>query len=280
MLNYLQEVAVINVLIFVNLFVLIFNLIYFIQIVKKEKRIFKSYKSHLFLKRHKYVNNYLNKIEGKLFNLGFPYKLNLKKCLFIKYILSSLVFLIAYINYNSLKVPCVLYFVIFFIPNYLIYSYKNKEKYLLINELKNITNNLILYLSSYTSLKDSLNLIKPTIKNKRLYLAYDMFLKEYNMNGYKLSLPSRNLESKFESYELSLFLTSIIQGDKEGNVLDAVLKYKETLEFNYFKYLKKKASTRLLYVTFGTILSLINIVLVVMYPILMQVMDSLQIVFS
>lgn len=234
----------------------------------------------MFFTKHKYVNNYLNKIESKLFNLGFPYKLNLKKYLFIKYILSSIVFLIAYINYNNFKVPCILFFVIFFTPNYLIYSYKNKEKCLLINELKNITNNLILYLSSYTSLKDSLNLIKPTIKNKRLYVAYEIFLKEYNMNGYKLNLPSRNLEAKFESYELSLFLTSLIQGDKEGNILDAILKYKETLEFNYFKYLKKKAGTRLLYVTFGTVLSLINIVLVIMYPIFMQVVDSLKIIFS
>lgn len=272
--------AIINVLIFVALYILISNLICLIKVLKKKHQIVNSNSKYLSLSKRKYLNSYLDKIENKLFNLGFPYKLNLKKYLIIKYGLSIVVFLIAFLNYKTLKIPILLYFVIFFTPNYLIYNYKNKEKSLLINELKNITNNLILYLSSYTSLKDSLNQIQSTIKNKRLYSAYEIFLKEYNMNGYKLNKPAKNLESKFESYELSLFLGTLIQGDKEGNILDAILKYKETLELNYFKYLKKQTATRLMYVTFGTILSLINIVLIVMYPILMQVMDSLQIIFS
>lgn len=272
--------AVINVLIFVTLYILVFNLIRFIKILKKQNQIVNSNSKYLSFSKRKYINCYLNKIYNKLFNLGFPYKLNLKKYLIIKYGLSVIVFLIALFNYKSLKVPFLLYFVIFFTPNYLIYSYKNKEKCLLINELKNITNNLILYLSSYTSLKDSLNKIQSTIKNKRLYVAYEIFLKEYNMNGYKLNSPAKKLEAKFESYELSLFLGTLIQGDREGNVLEAILKYKETLELNYFKYLKKKTATRLMYVTLGTILSLINIILIVMYPILMQVMNSLQIIFS
>ena len=55
-----------------------------------------------------------------------------------KYILSILVFLLAYFNYKSFKVPFVLLIIIYLFPNYLVYSYIKKEKNILINELRNI----------------------------------------------------------------------------------------------------------------------------------------------
>jgi len=75
-------------------------------------------------------------------------------------------------------------------------------------------------------------------------------------------------------------LRSLIQGDAEGNLLENLEKFAETLELNYFKYLKKKSAERLMYVTLGTVISLVDIVLVVMYPIFKQVIDNLQVIFS
>ena len=100
------------------------------------------------------------------------------------------------------------------------------------------------------------------------------------MNGYNLKKCSKNLESKFYSYEMSLFLSTIIQGDIEGNLLENLKRFMDTLELNYFKYLKKKSQERLMYVTLGTVISLLNIVLIVMYPMFKQVIDNLNIIFS
>lgn len=271
--------ADIYVLIYITLAVLIFNLISIYTVLKKQKHILSSSKKHISNKK-RYVSKYINKIESKLFNLGYPYKLNTKKYLFIKYILSILLFILAYLNYNNLKVPCILAVTIYLVPNYLIHSYTKKEKYILINELKNIVNSMILCLSSHTTLKDTLYQAVHSIKYKRLKEAYEVFSKEYEMNGYKLKSPAQTLEKKFKTYELTLFLGTLIQGEKEGNLLESLEKYRDTLELNYFKYLKRKTAQSLLYVTFGTVLSLINIVSVVMYPILVQVLNNLQLIFA
>lgn len=271
--------ADIYVLIYVTLIVLIFNLISLYIVLKKQRYILSDGKKYLSHKK-RYLSKYVNKIESKLFNLGYPYKLTTKKYLVIKYIVSILVFIISYFNYKSFKVPSMLLIIIFLIPDYLVYSYTKKERNILIGELRNIVNSMIICLSSYATLKDSLILALESIKYKRFKESYEAFVNEYNMNGYRLNEPSKTLERKFNTYELSLFLGTLLQGEKEGSLLEGLEKYKDTLELNYFKYLKQKAGRNLLYVTLGTVLSLINIVIVVMYPILVQVLDSLQLIFS
>jgi hypothetical protein len=71
-----------------------------------------------------------------------------------------------------------------------------------------------------------------------------------------------------------------MQGENEGEIIESLERYKEVLEINYFKYLKRKGATKTLYVTLGTVVSLINLVLVVMYPIIMQVFNNLQLIFA
>ena len=248
-------------------------------VLKKQQYILSESKKYISHKKF-YASKYINKIESKLFNLGYPYKLNTKRYLFIKYILSILLFIIAYLNYKNLKVPCILAITIFIIPNYLIHNYIKKERNILINELKNIVNSIILCLSSSATLHDSLTKSISVVKYKRFREAYEVFVKEYDMNGYKLKIPAQTLENKFKIYELTLFLGTLIQGEKEGNLLESLEKYSNTLELNYFKYLKRRTSQNLLYVTFGTILSLINIVSIVMYPIIVQVLNNLQLIFT
>jgi len=272
-------VAEIYVLIYLILAVLIFNLISLYLVLKKQKNILLNSKKQISYKKS-YTSKYANRVESKLFNLGFPYKLNAKRYLVVKYILSILLFIFSYLNYKNLKIPCVLFITIFFIPDYLIHSYIKKEKYILINEIKGIVNSLILCLSSHTTLEQALKQSCIGIKYIRLKHNYITFVKEYQMNGYKLQRPSKTLESKFKTYELTLFLGTLIQGEREGNLLESLEKYRDTLELNYFKYLKRKMAANLLYVAFGTILSLINIVAIVMYPILVQVLNNLQLIFT
>ena len=281
MLNYCQrEVAYIYVIIFIALSLLIYNLISYSQVKKKQKAILQSNNIYLSKNKKNFVSLYINKIESKLFNLGYPYKLNTKKYIVFKYVLPIVIFIIGVLNYNSIKISLILFLISFFTPNYLIYSYTKDEKNILINEIKNLTNSIVLSLSAYGTLEYALNIAKNTLTHPRFILEFDKFIYEYKMYGYNIKQAAINLEKKFDSYELSLFLSTLIQGDAEGNLLENLEKFSETLELNYFKYLKKKSAERLMYVTLGTVLSLVNIVLVVMYPIFKQVIDNLQVIFS
>lgn len=275
-----KEVTYIYVVIYVALSILIYNLITYLSVLKKQKRIILSNKIYLSNKKTIFLNRYINNIESKLFNLGRPYKLNTKKYIIIKYVFSLIVFVIAVINYKDVKISLILYLISFFTPNYLIYSFRKNERNILINEIKNLNNSIILSLSAYGTLEHALVQAKKVLTYNRFIDEYDKFIYEYKMNGYNLRQAANNLESKFNSYELSLLLSTLIQGDIEGNLLEDLIKFSETLELNYFKYLKKKSTQRLLYVTIGTVLSLVNIILIVMYPIFKQVLDNLQIIFS
>lgn len=270
----------IYVIIYIALSLLLYNLILYLNIRKKQKIILQSNNIYLSKNKKNFVSRYINKIESKLFNLGYPYKLSTKKYIVFKYILPIVFFIISILNYGSLRIPLIIFLVSFFTPNYLIYSYTKNENNILINEIKNFTNSIVLSLSAYGTLEYALNIAKNTLTYPRFIQEVDKFIYEYKMHGYNIKQAALGLEKKFNSYELSLFLSTLIQGDSEGNLLEDLEKFSETLELNYFKYLKKKSAERLMYVTLGTVLSLVNIVLVVMYPMFKQVVDNLQVIFS
>lgn len=246
----------------------------------KAREISKSSRISLVQNKFKHFNSYISRIETKLFNLGYPYKLTVKKYLFIKFAFPVLVFIIANINYGKSVVSLIFSFLSFYILDYLLHIYKKQERYTIINELKNLTNSLILNLSSYSSLRDSLKNSEKSLKYIRFKEAYQRFVYDYEMNEYNLKRGTTKFKESFTSYELSLFLSTLSQSEKEGNLIEGLEKFYATLELNYFKYLKRKLATRLLYMTLGTVLSLIDIVLVVMYPIFVQVLNSLQTIFS
>lgn len=270
----------IYVVTYIIISLLIYNLISYIRVKKKEKQILKSNNIYLSKRKKSFVINYVNKIESKLFNLGYPYKLTTKKYIVFKYILPLIIFIIGILNYRDIKIPLILFLIFFFTPNYLLYSYAKNERNLLIEEIKNITNSIILSLSAHGTLEYALSIAKNALNYPRLIIAFEKFIYEYKMYGYDIRKAAISLENKFDSYELILLLGTLIQGEQEGNLLENLEKFAETLELNYFKYLKKKSAERLMYVTLGTVLSLVNIILVVMYPIFKQVIDNLQIIFS
>ena len=71
--------AIIHVLIYINLVFLVYFLISNFSVKKKTKNILNSQKLYNSKSKAKFFNSYINKIESKLFNLEYPYKINAKK---------------------------------------------------------------------------------------------------------------------------------------------------------------------------------------------------------
>ena len=70
-----KEVTIIYVLVYLILVFLIFNLISYFNVKKKSKIVLGSEKVYNTKSKTKFFNSYINKIESKLFNLEYPYKL-------------------------------------------------------------------------------------------------------------------------------------------------------------------------------------------------------------
>lgn len=268
----------IYVIIFIFSNLIIYNLINLYLCNKNATKITDNNKSKISSNIH--INSYKKKIEQSLLKLGNPYKLNLKKYLIIKYVISPIVFLIAYLNYNNIIISLLLFLIVFYSINFLIYMFRKEENIKIINEIKNLNLNLILYLSCYTPLKEAIMKAINSLTYPRIIGCLKRFVYIYELNGYNLTSALRVIEEKFSSYELNMFLSLLKQGEKEGKLVENLERFDETLELSYFKYLKRQSEKQLVYILLGIMASLGSMSLTVIYPMVIDIMNNLQQIFS
>jgi hypothetical protein len=77
-----------------------------------------------------------------------------------------------------------------------------------------------------------------------------------------------------------MFLSILRQGEKEGKLVENLERFDETLELSYFKYLKRQSEKQLIYIVLGVMASLGSMSLVVTYPMVIDIMNNLQQIFS
>lgn len=268
----------IYVIIFIFSTLIIYNLINLYLCNKNARKV--TTNNNSIFSKNIHIISYKKKIEQNLFNLGNPYKLNLKKYLIIKYVISPIVFLVAYLNYNNIVISLIMFLITFYFINFLIYMFKKEENVKIINEIKNLNLNLILYLSCYTPLKEALIKSINSLTYERIIGCFKRFVYVYELNGYNLTNALKVIEEKFSSYELNMFLNILRQGEKEGKLVENLERFDETLELSYFKYLKRQSEKQLIYIVFGIMASLGSMSLVVIYPMVIDIMNNLQQIFS
>ena len=86
--------------------------------------------------------------------------------------------------------------------------------------------------------------------------------------------------TKFNSYEFYVFLSLLLQGEKEGNMIEILENFYDSLQFKYFKNLKYKASVRTIMIIFSTLILLINSFAIVLYPIITEISFSFTEMFK
>lgn len=267
--------------IYVVLLILIFLIVNYIFIIQSFKvKSNNSIKGTIGTKFPKFLSEYINSVESSLNNLDLPFKLTVRKYLCIKYVLSILVFCVSFVNYKSFGIPIVLLVIVFFIPNLLIKSYLKSQNVQLIKELKSINSSLILQLSAFVPFKDALKSAMSNVQDKRIKKHFLRFVYEYEIMGYNLKKPAERLLVKFKSQELQLFLQVLMQCENEGNIIENLERFNLTLELSYFKYLNSQAVKRMTYLVIGTIIMLLNIAVLCMYPMLVQMNNNLEMIFS
>ena len=150
----------------------------------------------------------------------------------------------------------------------------------IINDISNIVQNIVLSLSANMLLYDSLKNSVDNIENKRFKKEYSIFVNNYRMYNFNIVKAVDEFSQKFSFYEFNMFLSLLIQGEKEGNLLELLESFIENLDITYFKYLKYKSTQRLVVIIFTTFISIVNSFLIVLYPIVIQVSQSFTDIFK
>ena len=231
------------------------------------------------LKKLKIESN-ISKIENELNNLGNPYGIDIKKYIIIKYFLSVVLSVIMYINSKNIFVSVFMFVSFFMLPNLIIKLFKKNESVIVVEDISNIVQNIVLSLSANMTLYDSLKNSINSINYKRLKVEYSQFVQNYLMYNFNIYKAISIFENKFNSILFDSFLSLLAQGEKEGNLIEILETYSDSLVMEYMKTLKYKESKRMLGIVFVTIVILLNSFVIVMYPLIMQIASSFKNLFG
>ncbi|MDD3303450.1 MAG: type II secretion system F family protein [Clostridia bacterium] len=198
----------------------------------------------------------------------------------IKYLFSTFLLIITFINTSDVLLSIILFVLFYFLPNLLIKMSLKAESIKIINDISNIVQNLVLSLSANMPLYDSLKGSTHSIQNKRFKEEYALFVDHYRMYHFNMLKAVGEFNQKFSFYELNMFLSILIQGEREGNLLEMLENFIDTLDLVYFKYLKYKAGQRSMVIIFSTLISVANSFMIVLYPIVVQIMQNFTNIFK
>lgn len=227
-----------------------------------------------------FLRKYFTKIYFYLLNAGNPYGITAKNYIIIKYFLSIILSIFAFVNTSNFFVSLCLFIFIYFLPNILVELALKTESIKIINDISNTVQNIVLSLSANMSLYASLKNCIESIENKRFKLEYRRFVNNYKIYNFNITKAVAEFSEKFSFYEFNMFLSLLIQGEKEGNVLELLDNFINTLDFVRFKYLKFKASQRTILIILTTLISMINSFLIVLYPIFIQISNNFKDIFK
>lgn len=224
-------------------------------------------------------NNLKNKLQ-EISELDLPFGIAVKKYIFIKYFLSFLVLFISYLKNNNIFISIISFSVIFYVLDVLIAIYKNNEKLEIILDIQRIVESQILSLSINLSFKNALKISMQTVQNNRLKQLLVKMYEYYVLRNYNIEKSIGLIENKFNIYELEIYLSILKKSKIEGNLLNSLELFSSSLETNYYKNLKILNMKGGVLVSITTLISMMNIFLIVFYPIIVQIKQGIIQMFS
>lgn len=231
-------------------------------------------------KFYKKIKEKLKKEEIKLKNIGNPYNFKINTLIFIKYIFAPIISFYLFFIHKNILISLIYFLFIYNIPNILIKSYLKKEDSIIFKDVKLIIESTILLLGTKMPVYNALIEASKSIKNQRLKKEFSKMLDEYEMLGYSFKNVTSFFNGKFASKELKLLISTIANGENEGNLEEKLKALNSTTEITYMKKTKNITDIKKLKLYFFSILCMINIVLLVIYPIIIQITQELKSIFS
>ena len=275
----------IDILLFISLFILTYLAVYQIYIsiqsdnYKKRNNIKFSTKENS-LKNFFSKFNFISSKENFLSKQGYPLNLNAISYYFIKTFLAILLLFAGSVNYDSVITGSIFAILGFFCVDLYIFLYAKNRNSEICVDLLNIVDSIVLQLSAEVSLKDSLKYQYQNCKNKDFRKAILEFSTQYEFSELNIEKSLRELKNKFDILELNMFCNSLKEYNKVGNIIEILENLSNILKVKYMDKIKEDTRTKVLYITFGVILALGNIILVTFYPLFISIGQGFNNIFS
>lgn len=224
--------------------------------------------------------NLIKTKENNLFLQGYPLKLHA-----ISYYLIKISFLLLFItagiiNYHSYFVALILGFFGFFFLDWYLSFYQKTRNNEICSDLLTVTNSITMQLASYVPLKESLKNQYENCRNKDFRKAMMLFSTKYELSEYNVDTALNELNARFDLLEVDMFCHTIRQYNQVGNIIELLENLSNVLKQKYIQQLKIKTKEKVLYITFGVIVALSNMILITFYPLFVSIGNNFQQIFQ
>lgn len=275
----------IDVLLIVSIFIVSYFVIYQINISIKSSNYKKRNNIKVQTKENPLKNffskiNFVNSKENYLSKQGYPLNLNAISYYTLKIFLVVLFLTAGIVNYQSITLGVALSILGYFcIDLYILLHKKNRNNEICV-DLLNVVDSIILQMSAEISLKDSLRYQYQNCKNKDFKKAMLEFSTQYAFSELNIEKSIKNLRDKFDILELNMFCNSLKEYNKVENIIDILENLSEMLKMKYIEKVKEDTREKVLYITFGVIIALGNIILITFYPLFISIGQGFNSIFS
>ena len=224
--------------------------------------------------------NFLKTKENFLSKQGYPLKLNAISYYILKVSFALLLFLAGSINYHSVYIALVFFIIgYYFIDAYILINKKSRDSEICI-DLLNVVNSISLQLSAHLTLKDSLKKQFENCKNKDFKNAILEFSMKYELSEFNIDVALDELKSKFDILEINMFCNSLKEYNKVGDIIEILENLSNVLKIKYIEKIRETTRTKVLYITFGVIVALGNIILLTFYPLFTSIGQGFNTIFK
>lgn len=224
--------------------------------------------------------NFIKTKEIFLSKQGYPLKLDVIRYYSLKILLLLLFFIVGLFNYNSITYAVILAGCAYFIIDlYIAFNRKSRDSEIC-NDLLDVINSICLQLSAHVSLKDSLKKQYENCKNIDFKKAMIEFSTSYELSELNIEYAIQKLNDKFSILEVDMFCNALSEYNKTGNIVEVLENLSDSLSNRQIEKMKQVTRNKVIYITFGVILALTNIILLTFYPLFISIGQGFNNVFK
>lgn len=224
--------------------------------------------------------NFLKTKDLFLEKQGNPLRLDSIRYYLLKISL-ALLFLFAGIkNYDSITISILLSLIgYFFIDAYIALNRKSRNSEIC-NDLYSVVDSICMQLSSHMTLKDSIKFQYKNCKNKDFKKAIIEFSTRYELSELNIDYAVKGLREKFDILEIEMFCNALSEYNHTGNITEILENLSSTLAEKQIERYKDNTRSKIIYITIGVIIALLNIVLLVFYPLFISLGNGFNNIFK
>ncbi len=225
------------------------------------------------------INSKISNKQRQLNNLGNPYGLNGKNFYVVKFLLLAIFLILSIINDLSYINILIVSIISFFLLDILIFLNKKSLYSNIQKDLSNIVDNVYLQLASNINMSKILRDISYVCKTKVFRDALVSMSNVYEYTGYNIQTAVLELKRKFDIVEVDMFCNALVEQTLLGDNIALFENLSNVLTQKNLEQIKLNTKKKIVFITMGITVTLLNISLLVFYPIMNSFSESFSNIF-